>query len=83
VFRKAAGSFRALSASERRSIRESRLRVRAARAAETPAGIAARTGSTWNAERVAVANEVAVGDRLAAGWAVKVALPQAYTARGH
>ena len=82
VFRKTAGSFRALSASERRSIRESRLRVRAARAAETPARIAERTGSTWNGDRVAVANEVAVGDRLTAGWAVKLALPQPYTARG-
>jgi predicted Zn-dependent protease len=82
VFRATAGSFRALRASERRSIRESRLRVRAARAGETPAEIAKRTGSSWHAERVAVANGVAVGDRFDAGWAVKLALPQAYTPRG-
>ena len=71
-----------LRATERRSIRESRLRVRAARAGETPARIAERTGSSWNAAHVAVANEVAERDRFDAGWAVKVALPQAYTPRG-
>ena len=81
TFRATAGSFRALRASERRSIRESRLRVRAARAGETPAKIAERTGSTWNAAHVAVANEVALGDRLDGGCAVKLALPQAYTPR--
>jgi hypothetical protein len=32
--------------------------VRAAHALETPAGIAKRAGSSWDAERVAVANEV-------------------------
>lgn len=81
VFRATAGSFRPLPASERRSIRESRLRVRSAQARETPAGIAKRTGSTWDAAHVAVANEVEVGARFDAGWAVKVALPQAYTPR--
>ena len=55
--------------------------MRAARAGETPAEIAKRTGSSWNGEHVAVANEVELDDRFAAGFAVKVALPQAYTAR--
>jgi len=82
VFRATAGSFRALAASERSSIRESRLRARSARARETPAEIAKRTGSSWDAAHVAVANEVEVGDRLDAGRAVKLALPQAYTPRG-
>jgi predicted Zn-dependent protease len=81
AFRKTAGSFRPLGASERRSIRESRLRVRAARAGERPAEIAQRAGSTWDAAHVAVANEVAVSDRFKAGWGVKLALPQAYTSR--
>jgi predicted Zn-dependent protease len=82
AFRATASSFRALRASERSSIRESRLRARTARARETPAEIAKRTGSSWDAEHVAVANEVEVGDRFDAGWAVKLALPQAYTPRG-
>ena len=82
ALRATADSFRPLRASERGSIRESRLRVRAARAGETPAQIAKRTGSSWDAEHVAVANEVAVGDRFDAGWAVKLALPQAYAPSG-
>lgn len=81
ALRAAANSFRPLRASERREIRESRLRVQAARAGETPAQIAKRTGSSWDAERVAVANEVAVSDRFDTGFAVKVAVPQAYTPR--
>jgi predicted Zn-dependent protease len=81
AFRTTAASFRALPDSERRSIRESRLRVRPARAGETPAEIAKRAGSSWKPDRVAVANEVEVGDRLDAGWPVKLAVPQAYTPR--
>jgi len=82
ALRATAGSFRALGESERRSIKESRLRVRTARADETSDAIAKRTGTTWEAARVAVANEVEVSDRFAAGWPVKLALPQAYTPRG-
>jgi predicted Zn-dependent protease len=82
LFRATAGSFRALPASERRSLRESRLRVREAQGGETPAQIAKRTGSSWDAAHVAVANEVEVGDRFDAGWPVKLPLPQAYTPRG-
>ncbi len=82
LFRASAGSFHALRNSERRAILESRLRARKARPGETPAEIAARTGSTWNAERIAVANEVAVDVRFDAGRTVKLALPQSYTPRG-
>jgi predicted Zn-dependent protease len=81
VFRASADSFRALRDSERRSIKESRLRVRPARASETTAEIAKRLGSTWGPERVAVANDVETSSKLDAGWPVKVALPQAYTPR--
>lgn len=81
VFASTAGTFRALRASERDAIRESRLRVRSARKGETPAAISERTGSTWDADHVAVANDVAVGDPFAAGWPVKLALPQPYSAR--
>ncbi len=82
VFDATARSFRALRQSERAAIRESRLRVRAARAGETPAAIAKRTGSTWGAEEVAVANAVKVDAAFRGGQQVKLALPQAYTPRG-
>jgi len=81
VFRVAAGSFRALRPSERKSIRESRLRVRPARARETPAEIAKRTSSSWDAEGVAIANGVELTDRFDASWPVKLALAQPYTRR--
>ncbi len=81
LLRATAQSFRPLGAKERASIRESRLRVRAAQAGETSAAIAKRTSSTWNGAHVAVANQVEAAGRFAAGWPVKVALPQAYTAR--
>jgi len=81
AFRATANSFHPLRDDERRSIRELRLRVRAARGRETPADLVKRTGCSWNAARVAVANEVEVGDRFDAGWPVKLALPQAYTPR--
>jgi predicted Zn-dependent protease len=81
VFGATAASFRALRPAERDAIRESRLRVRAARAGETPAAIVARTGSTWDADHAAVANEVPVGEPFAAGFLVKLALPQPYTPR--
>lgn len=82
AFRATATSFRALRASERKSIRESRLRARSARARETPAEIARRSGSSWSAERVAVANGIELADRFDARWPVKLALPQPYTPRG-
>ena len=81
VFDTTARSFRALRQTERASIRESRLRVRAARAGETPDAIAKRTGSTWNAENVAVVNAVELDTRFQSGEEVKLALPQAYTPR--
>ncbi len=82
VFDATARSFRALRRSERDAIRESRLRVRAARAGETPAAIAQRTGSTWRAENVAVANAVELEAAFPGGREVKLALPQPYTRRG-
>lgn len=81
VFDTTARSFRALRLSERRSLRESRLRVRKARTGETPAALAKRAGSSWSAEQVAVANALEVDTRLRAGQLVKVGIPQAYTPR--
>jgi predicted Zn-dependent protease len=81
AFDATARSFRALRQSERAALRESRLRVRAARSGETPEAIARRTGSTWSAERVAIANAVELESGLQGGQEVKLALPQAYTPR--
>jgi len=79
VFASTAGSFRALPSSERRAIRESRLRLRAARAGETPAALTERTGSTWSAEELALANGVDDDTRFRAGRRVKVAVSEPYS----
>ncbi|MDH3519905.1 MAG: M48 family metalloprotease [Myxococcales bacterium] len=83
TFDATASSFRALRTSERGAIREVRLRVREARAGETPGAIAKRTESTWSAEALAVANAVEVDASFRSGQEIKVALPQAYTPRSH
>lgn len=82
VFDATVTSFRALRRGERNAIRESRLRVREARAGETSAALAQRTASTWSAEQLAVANGVEFGAAFGSGQPIKVALPQAYTPRG-
>ena len=74
-----AQSFRALKESERRSIRESRLRVHRAQAGETAARIVERTGTTWSVEQLAIANAVEQGERLEAGRLVKIAAPEPYS----
>ncbi len=78
IFLRTAESFRALRSSQRDPIRESRLRVRAAQAGETPAALAKRTGSSWSAARLAVANGVGEGVALESGRPVKVAVPERY-----
>jgi predicted Zn-dependent protease len=82
VFDSTAVSFRALRRSERDSIRESRLRVRKARTGETPPAIVERTRSSWDSQRLAVANGVKVDEPFRSGEEVKVALSQPYTLRG-
>jgi predicted Zn-dependent protease len=79
VFEQVARSFRPLSAAERASIEELRLRVVAAGAGETFATLGRRTGNAWEPRETAIANGVGAGERLAAGWPVKVARSQAYT----
>jgi len=76
-------SFRALRQSERNAIRESRLRVRKARAGDTPTAFAKRAGSTWDGDKLAVANAVDAGANLRSGQEVKVAIPQPYTPRSN
>src|SRR5437667_1943019 len=78
--RRTAASFRPLTASERRAIRETRLRIARARQGKTIGDVVRRTGSAWSAEEAAVANEVAPGDVLGGGRPVKVAMTEPYVA---
>jgi predicted Zn-dependent protease len=78
VVRETAASFHALTAAERAGIRETRLRLATARAGETPAALASRTGSAWNADMIAVANGLVTDAPLPAGRRVKIALAEPY-----
>jgi len=80
AWRETAASFRPLTTSERRAIRETRLRIARARHGETIGDVVRRAGSAWSAEEAAVANEVAPGDVLAGGRPVKVAMTEPYVA---
>jgi len=74
----AADSLRQLTASERGSIREKRLRVVRARSGETLAALSRRTGNAWSLEETAVANARDAEARLPAGTAVKIAVEVPY-----
>ena len=78
TWRETAASFRPLTASERRAIRETRLRITRARHDETIGDVVRRAGSAWTAAEAAVANEVSPGDPLAGGRLVKVAMTEPY-----
>jgi len=80
AWRETAASFRPLTTSERRAIRETRLRTARARHGETIGDVVRRAGSAWSVEEAAVANEVAPGDVLAGGRPVKVAMTEPYLA---
>ncbi len=71
-------SFRSLAPAERKRIRETRLRLIAARAGETPGAVAARIGSPWSGAMIAAANGVAIDAPFAAGDQVKVAISESY-----
>jgi len=73
-----AGNFRSLTAAERASLRETRLRLIPAQAGETPAAIAVRTDSPWSGAMIAAANGTALDARFAAGDQVKVAISEPY-----
>ncbi|UCE86589.1 MAG: M48 family metalloprotease, partial [Deltaproteobacteria bacterium] len=79
VFREIARSFRSLTRAERDGIQEARLRIVPARDGETLAAFAARTGSTWTPEELAVANALETGMRLRGGQPVKVPVLERYT----
>ena len=83
VFARTARSLRALLPEERRAIRVSRLRLRRAHAGETAAQVVARTGSSWSAAQLEVANALEAGAQLAEGQPLKVALPAPYLPQAH
>jgi predicted Zn-dependent protease len=76
VLDRVATSVRPLRPGDRESILETRLRIWPARGGETLAEVLARSGSTWNPLRAAVANGVTALTRLEPGWPVKVAVRQ-------
>ena len=78
-FRATVESFRPLTASERAGIRETRVRIVAARAGEGLADVLARTRSTWTVETAAVANGLDATARLRPAKLVKVAVAEPYT----
>ncbi|MGH7335520.1 MAG: M48 family metalloprotease, partial [Candidatus Rokuibacteriota bacterium] len=80
VFESVMQSFRPLTQPERLSIREDRLRLVEAGEGETVSALTARSGTRWSATMVAVANGLALSDRLRQGQLVKVALSEPYTA---
>jgi predicted Zn-dependent protease len=82
VFERVVQSFRPLTAPERASIRDDRLRLAEARAGETVSALAARTGTVWTPAMVAVANGLAPEARLSPGQLVKVAISERYAAPG-
>jgi len=82
AFREAAASFRPLTAAERGSFREFRLRFVAARGGETLAQLLTRANAaTWSTEMVAVANGLGAGTPLRGGELLKVPRAEPYRPR--
>jgi predicted Zn-dependent protease len=77
-FQRTAASFRPLRADDHARITESRLRVRPARAGESIAQVVARGGAAWTPAQAAVANGVALDQKLEGNWPVKVAVSERY-----
>lgn len=81
VFQSAARSFHDLSAAERESMVESRLRLVQARPGESIDALSRRAGNSWSVERTAIANALAGGAILTAGQTVKIARAEPYRSR--
>jgi len=79
VLRETALSFRPLSAGEKASIRETRLRVVPARSGETLQKFTKRTGNVWSPKITAVINGLDKGQTLKKGQLVKIAVSQPYS----
>jgi len=82
VYRNVARSFRPLTAEERASIRETRLRLVEVGSGETLAELARRAGNEWNPNETAIMNDLFGADGLESGRLVKVAVSEAYRPEG-
>ena len=83
VLSETAQSFRPLSAKERASIQEMRLRIVAARPGETLDKLAKRTGNEWSVKITAVVNGLDAGRPLEKGQLIKIAVSQPYQGKNH
>jgi predicted Zn-dependent protease len=81
IFANVARSFRPLTPRERRSIRETRLRVVPALAGERLAAFSARTRNEWNLQQTAVMNALFADAKLEEGQLLKIARSQPYSAK--
>jgi predicted Zn-dependent protease len=70
-----------LTAAERDSITENRIRLVKAQAGETLQALAARIRSAWKPEEIAVANGLKVSDSLTQGRLMKIAVTESYAPR--
>lgn len=78
LFGRVVHSFRPLEPRERERIRETRLRVRAARADEGLESLGRRTQNVWDVEQTAMANALSRGVVLTEGQLVKIGQQQHY-----
>jgi len=81
VFQSVVQSFRPLSADERNSIREKRLRLVKAHAGETVEALTTRSGSAWKAGQVTVANGLQPTDVLQEGQLIKITIEEPYAGK--
>jgi len=81
VFRDTAASFGPLTAAERSSIRETRLRLVQARGGESLAALLTRTNGKWSAEMAAVANGLDAATPLEQGMLIKVPVERPYRSK--
>jgi predicted Zn-dependent protease len=77
--RSSALSFRPITAKEKSSVKERRLRVVAAREGESLARLSQRTGNVWPIEATAVVNGLSAGKKLKKGQLVKIAVSQPFS----
>jgi len=78
VFQTVVQSFRPLTAEERNSIREKRLRLVKAHAWETVEALTTRSGSAWKANQVVVANGLQGTETLQEGQLIKITVEEPY-----
>ena len=78
LFRSTARSFRPLTARERASIRETRLRIATAEPGESLGTLSARTRNRWDVQQTAVMNDVFADAPLSGAQLVKIAVSEHY-----